>query len=253
MKSRNYFVITLVIAVLVVVTAVLINGFLVNKGDSNPQMSQYNPQINAADFVSTINNTYFTLTPKTKYTYLKKTGDGTERVEVYVTEQKKNVMGVDTVVVWDRAYSNNQLIENTYDYYAQDKSGNVWYFGEKTQELENGKVTSTSGTWEAGVDGAQPGIIMKANPQVGDNYRQEYYMGQAEDMAKIIAFNQSVTVPFGTFINCLNTYDYSPLEPDLKENKYYSPLIKGVVLDVDLTNGEKEELVSIQNNTQPSP
>jgi hypothetical protein len=112
-------------------------------------------------------------------------------------------------VVWDREWLNDALIEETYDWYAQDKEGNVWYLGEDSKEYENGKAANSKGSWEAGVDGAKPGIIMKGDPKIGDSYRQEYLKGKAEDMADVVALSESVAVPFGTFTDCLKTRDWS--------------------------------------------
>jgi hypothetical protein len=131
-------------------------------------------------------------------------------------------MGVECVVVSDKAWENGKLIEQTYDWHAQDKKGNVWYFGEDTKEYNNGKVTSTKGSWEAGVDGAKPGIIMQAHPKVGQSYRQEYYKGEAEDMAKAISLDESVRVPYGSFDGVLETKEWTPLEPSYAEHKYYA-------------------------------
>jgi hypothetical protein len=113
-------------------------------------------------------------------------------------------------------------VEDTLDWYAQDTFGNLWYLGEDTKEYDNGKVVSTEGSWEAGADGAQPGIILPADPQVGMAYRQEYYAGQAEDGAEILALDKHVDVPFGTFDNVLETSDFTPLEPDVEEHKFYA-------------------------------
>jgi hypothetical protein len=134
-----------------------------------------------------------------------------------------------------------EVIEDTRDWFAQDRDGNVWYMGEDTAEYENGEVVSTAGSWEAGVDGAQPGIIMWAEiPDPGTQYRQEYYACEAEDFGEIVATNRSVTVPAGTFDGCLRTRDYTPLEPDLNENKTYCPGV-GLVLVEDATAGERAE------------
>jgi hypothetical protein len=97
------------------------------------------------------------------------------------------------------------LAEETLDWYAQDQAGNVWYFGEDSKEIENGTVVSTKGSWEAGVDGAKPGVVMQANPQIGVSYRQEYYYGEAEDMAEVLSLSESVSVAFGSYQNCLKT------------------------------------------------
>ena len=142
-----------------------------------------------------------------------------------VTHQTKKVMGVECVVVDDRAWEDGKLIEKTYDWFAQDKEGSVWYFGEDTKEYENGKVVSTKGSWEAGVDGAKPGIIMQADPKVGQSYHQEYYKGEAEDMAKVQSLNASVRVPYGSFDRVLVTREWTPLQPVFYEKKYY---VRGV-------------------------
>jgi hypothetical protein len=142
------------------------------------------------------------------------------------------------------ARESGQVVEDTFDYYAQDRAGNVWYFGENTAIIENGFPVSVEGTWIAGVDGAKPGIIMLAHPRVGQFYRQEFALGTAEDVAQVLSLNASVTVPFGSFTNALETRDTSPLEPDVVENKFY---VKGVgdVLEVDRSTGERSELVRI--------
>jgi hypothetical protein len=119
-------------------------------------------------------------------------------------------------------YGRGKLTEKTFDYYAQDKKGNVWYFGEDTKEYENGKVVITQGSWEAGKAGAKPGIIMQAHPKVGQSHRQEYSKGSAEDTAKVLALNGSVKVPYGSFDHSLVTKEWSPLEPGVTEHKYYA-------------------------------
>jgi hypothetical protein len=209
---------------------------------------KYNPEINPAEFTSKVTNKYFTLTPEKKMVY----ETGSEKVEVYVMNETKNIMGVDSIIVWDRVWLDGQLIEDTKDWYAQDKNGDVWYFGEDTKELVNNLVVSTKGSWKAGVNGAKPGIIMKANPQPGDTYRQEYYEGEAEDKSDILALGETVTLSFRKFTGCVKTLDYTPLEPDIKENKYYCPGAGGMVLEVDLENGKRVELVSVEYDAKPS-
>jgi hypothetical protein len=131
-------------------------------------------------------------------------------------------MGVGCVVVSDIVTSNNTLVEKTTDWYAQDDRGNVWYFGEDSEEYTNGVVTSTQGTWEAGVDGAQPGIVMQAHPRVGMAYRQESRPGVAEDRAKILRLGAARRVPLGSYDHVLLTYDTDPLNPDKIERKWYA-------------------------------
>lgn len=216
-------------------------------------VEEYDPVIDPSDFSSKVTNKYFNLTPGKKMVYEGQTEDGIEKIEFYVMGETRIVEGVENIIVWDRVWLDGELIEETFDWYAQDKEGNVWYFGEDSREMEDGKVVSTEGSWESGIDGARPGIIMKENPAIGDSYRQEYYEGEAEDMAEVIAFGESVTVPFGSFSNILKTYEWSPLEPDAKENKYYSSEAGGVILEASFDGKERVELVDIQYNAIPSP
>jgi uncharacterized membrane protein YkoI len=161
------------------------------------------------------------------------------------------VMGVETIVVWDRVWLEEELIEDTKDWYAQDKEGNVWYFGEDSVELIDGKIVSHAGSWESGVDGAKPGIIIKAVPVVNDSYRQEYYEGEAEDMGKVIALDQQVSVPAGNYSDCVQTLDWTPLEKDSEEYKYYCPEVGGVVVEIALEDQEMVELISVTYGTEP--
>jgi len=205
----------------------------------------YNPVINPSDFVAQIDNQYYPMEPGTKYFYSSETEDGVERNEVYIMHQTKTILGIVCTVVDDKVWLNDSLVEATLDWYAQDKDGNVWYFGEDSSEYEDGRVVSTEGSWEAGVDGAKPGIVMKANPQVGDSYRQEYLFDEAEDMGEVLSLNETTVVPYGSFTSCLMTKDWSPLETDVVENKYYAPGI-GVVLEVTVKGGsERVELTDI--------
>jgi hypothetical protein len=207
----------------------------------------YSPSIDPADFTTRVDNKYFPLKPGTTLVYEGQTKDGTERTEFTVTHDIRQVMGVECVVVRDKVFLNGGLIEDTYDWYAQDKKGNVWYFGEATKELHNGKVESTKGSWEAGVDGAKPGIYMQTDPRVGETYRQEYYKGEAEDMAKVLSLNESATVTYGSFEHILMTRDWNPLDPAAGvEQKYYAPGI-GNVLEVGVKGtSERVELIDIK-------
>ena len=206
----------------------------------------YNPIIDAANFVATIDNQYSPLTPGTTFIYQGQKEGGTQRTEVYVSHQTKQILGVTCIEVRDTVSVNGNLVEATLDWYAQDKDGNVWYFGEDSKEYENGQVVSTAGSWQAGVDGAKPGITMEANPKIGDSYRQEYYKGEAEDMAEVLSLNESVSVSYGSLNNCLKTKDFTALEPSVVENKYYAPGV-GVVLTIMVEGGsERSELVDIE-------
>ncbi len=204
----------------------------------------YNPVINPNNFVDKIDNQYFTLTPGTTFIYETKTENVTEHVEVNVTNETKEILGVSCIVVRDTATLNGELVEDTFDWFSQDKDGNVWYFGEESKQYAGGDLVGIEGSWKAGVDGAQPGIVMKASPQVNTMYRQEFALGVAEDMGEVLSLNGSATVTYGSFDNCLVTKDFSPLEPDVVENKYYAPNV-GLVLTVDLETGDREELVDI--------
>jgi hypothetical protein len=184
------------------------------------------------DFSNPLTNDYYPLEPGVTTVF----EGGGEHVEVTVTAETKVIMGVTTHVITDRVTVDGELTEDTVDWYAADNFGNVWYFGEKTAELENGQVTTTEGSWEAGVDGALPGIIMLADPRVGDTYRQEFYAGQAEDVAKVYAMDESITVPKDRYDLVLVTEDWSLLTPAVHERKWYAPGI-GVVFEETVKGG----------------
>ncbi len=206
----------------------------------------YNPVIDSVNFVSTIDNPYFTLTPGKVWVYQGKTGDGkTERVEIEVTPDTKTILGVATTVVREREWVDDELVEDTFDWFAQDKEGNVWYFGEDSKEIENGAVVSTNGSWEAGVNGAQPGIIMEGNPQVGDAYRQEFLKGEAEDMGQVLGLSDSVSIALGNYQNCLKIKDWTPLEPNVAEHKFYSKEIGNLILEKKVA-GESGQMELIE-------
>ncbi|MEJ7741010.1 MAG: hypothetical protein WKF97_26630 [Chitinophagaceae bacterium] len=138
------------------------------------------------------------------------------------------------------------MIEKAIDWYAQDNEGNLWYFGEAVDNYNsNGTLKDHAGSWEAGVDGAQPGTIMPANPKAGMAYREEYYFNHAEDRAEVIATGQTVVIPFGTYENCIKTRNWTELEPDLNENKLYAPGI-GLVKEVNLKDNTEINLIAIQ-------
>jgi hypothetical protein len=197
---------------------------------------EYDPPIDPSNFVTTVDNPYFPLVPGARWVYAGTTDAGKERIEVEVTDRTKEVLGVPTIVVHDRAFVDGVLEEDTNDLYAQDRQGNVWYFGEDTHEYQGGKAVSSKGSWEAGVDGAKPGIAMQATPRPGATYRQEYYRGAAEDMGTVLAVDASGTVPYGKFSGAVLTKDFSPLEPKLVEHKWYAPGV-GLVLEKTLKGG----------------
>jgi hypothetical protein len=203
----------------------------------------YEPNVDPADFVAVIDNPYLPWLVGSRWVYEGESDGEQERIEIVVTDDHKTVMGIEATVVHDAVYSGDQLAEDTYDWYAQDRDGNVWYLGEDTKEYEDGEVVSTEGSWEAGVDGAQPGIVMPADPVVGVAYRQEYYAGVAEDMGEVIEAEGSIDVPAGHFDDVVTTKDWTPLEPERIEHKQYAPGV-GVVREALVAGGDEvNELV----------
>jgi hypothetical protein len=201
---------------------------------SSSPTSPYEPDLPSA-WASSITNPLFPLTPGTRWEYREDTPDGLETITVEVLASARTVNGVDVVTVHDQVFLDGELVENTFDWYAQDVDGNVWYLGEDTEELEGGVVVSTDGSWEWNVDGALPGIYVWGDPSahMGEEYRQEYYEGEAEDWAVVVALDEAVTVPFGTFTGCLKTEDWNALEGRVQtaQHKYYCPGV-GVALEV---------------------
>ena len=184
--------------------------------------SSYHPDIDAADFSPNVDNKWFPLEPGTTWTYTG-TKDGEPATDVVTVLDRTVVIdGVTTRVVFDRGYLNGQLEERTFDYYAQDDDGNVWYFGEDTVARDdNGNLTDTEGSFRAGVDGAEPGVIMQKHPEIGRRFRQEWLPGHAEDEFVAVDRHADVTVPYGTFKNALRTEEKTALEPGVLDNKFY--------------------------------
>src|SRR3989344_2395628 len=239
--------ILLIVVFMIIIVGVVfwLNGLKPRDSDINDGDSIYNVSIDPNNFVSEVTNRYFTLRKGTKFVYENRTDEGLETIEVLVTTEAKTVMGVAMTVVWDRVWLEDVLVEDTRDWYAQDKEGNVWYFGEEVDNYVAGVLKDNSGSWEAGVGGALPGIIMKADPKVGDSYRQEYFKGQAEDMADVVALDKGVTVPYGSYANCLQSRDWSRIETTLNEYKYYCAEVGFVVLEEAVSGGgERVQLVS---------
>ncbi len=205
----------------------------------------YAPIIDAANFVQGVDNPYFPLVPGTAWVYEGETEDGLERIEVKMLDETREVMGITCVIVQDTVWLDGEMIEDTFDWYAQDQEGNVWYMGEDTHEYENGVAINANGSWEAGVDGALPGIVMQAEPEVGEVYRQEYYAGEAEDMAEVISLTESVSIAYGAYENVLVTKEWTPLEPGKAENKYYAAGV-GLILEEVVEDGEgRIELIEV--------
>jgi len=212
-------------------------------------LAAYDPVINPASFVTTVDNPYFPLTPGTTLVYEGPTSEGFNHSEFAITHNTKVILGVTCIEVHDTVQLDGVLAEDTVDWFAQDVAGNVWYFGENTGELAGGRFVTLDGTFTGGVNGAKPGIVMEAHPAIGDFYRQEFDLGNAEDLADVISLTEIVTVPVqpAAFTNCLKTAETTPLEPDLLEYKYYA-LGVGNVLTVDAHTGERLELVQITSN-----
>jgi hypothetical protein len=228
---------------------VIVMGFQLvscEKDQERTRDEYYLPILNPDNFSDSITNLYLPFTPGKVYTYEGQTDEGTETIVVTVTNDKKTILGIECRVVHDVVTLEGNIVEDTYDWYAQDINGNVWYLGEDSKEIENGVVAGTEGSWEAGVDGAQAGILMPAVPILGIPYRQEYYFNEAEDWGKIIETGLNVTIGYGTFTDCIKTEEWTPLEPEMLENKYYAPGI-GVIKE-ETIRGENEvvELINIQ-------
>jgi hypothetical protein len=196
----------------------------------------YNQTIDPAMFVDRVDNPFLPWIVGSRFIF-----DGTEHVEVNVLPDTKMILGVKTTVVHDQVFSGKEVTEDTLDWYAQDRQGNVWYFGEQTAEYKNGKVASTEGSWVGGVDGAQPGIVMLAQPEVGDSYRQEYKKGEAEDLAAVTAVTGSISSKAGSWsgADVLVTEEWTPLEPGVREQKTYARGVGNV--EAHLLKGGKEE------------
>ena len=213
----------------------------------------YAPEIDPANFVTVIDNPYFPLVPGTTFHFEGLTEDGSETNDVVVTADTKVILGVTCVVVRDIVRTGGEITEDTTDWYAQDRDGNVWYLGEESTDLEGGVVVSTKGSWESGVHLARPGIAMLADPKVGDRYRQEYQPGVAEDVGEVVRFEDGVETPHGTFDNVLVTRDSNPLEPGNAEEKFYAPgvgLIRAVAVEGP---AERIDLVAVTVGGDATP
>ena len=232
---------TITLLTLLTLTA---SAMTVQACSSNPAEPAYNPVI-PATWAAAVTNPLFPLPQGTIWQF-----GGAEDNTVQVTGTKV-VNGVTATEVRDQVFTNGEISEDTFDWFAQDPDGNVWYLGEDTKEYENGQVVSTAGSWEWGVAGALPGIVMYADPaaHMGEKYRQEYLKGVAEDFGKVTATDVSVTVPYGSFTGCVRTEDTSGLEPDAKEEKTYCPGI-GNVLTTQPNGSERVELTGVTGPLQ---
>jgi hypothetical protein len=234
----------------VITAAVLVLAACGGGSDSSsselPQESEM-VELDPSDFTTEIDNPYWPMRPGSHWVYRETDGEGgVQRVDVTVTEQTKVIDGIGAVVVHDLVTEKGEKVEDTLDWYAQDNDGNVWYLGEDTKEFENGKVTSTEGSWEHGVDGAQAGIIVPAEPKQGLAYREEYYEGEAEDAAEVLSVEGKVDVPFGFFRDATITRNYSGIEPKVEELKFYARGV-GPVLELLVSGGSgRAELLTYE-------
>jgi hypothetical protein len=198
------------------------------------------------DFTARIDNVYWPMRPGTTWRYRETSAHSEAYVRVTVTHRTRLVRGIRARVVHDVVREDGRLVENTFDWYAQDSGGSVWYLGENTKEYEDGQVVSTAGSWEYGVDSAQAGILIPADPAPGCRYRQEQYAGEAEDRGAILSTRESVTVPAGSYDDVLTTADRTPLEPRVLEHKFYAKHV-GPVLAVGVSpRAAREVLVRVR-------
>jgi hypothetical protein len=206
-------------------------------------------ELDPASFTADIDNGYWPMEPGTRWTYREIDEEGKELVVVVTvsTETKKLANGITARVVRDTVTEDGELIEDTVDWYAQDAEGNVWYMGEDTAEFEGGKVTTKAGSWEAGVDGALPGIMVPAKSVAGLKYRQEYYAGEAEDNGEVLSVSEQAEVPAGHYTDALLTKDTNALEPKILEYKLYASGV-GPILTLGVSGGGgREELMRVEH------
>lgn len=207
------------------------------------------PIFNADNFSTPtlIDNPWFSLPVGLKLEYEGETEDGTETVEIEITGDTRAIMGITALVYRDRVFVDDELVEDTRDYLAQDDDGNVWYLGEDVDNYENGRIDNHDGAWLAGKDDAKPGYWLPGNPRVGDEYRQEFSPGEAEDVGEVVSLNATVNNDLDTYTNCLKTKDTSTLEPRVEEFKYYCKKVHTLVLEENPDDDERVELVSIES------
>lgn len=202
---------------------------------------EWSPDIDPSSFSNVVDNPYFPLKPGRRMRYEDPLSGETLVIEV--THRTKNVMGVRSVVVIETVAENGQTVEISENWFAQDRDGTVWYFGELSRDFQDGVPVSTAGSWEAGVNGALPGIIMQAQPEPGDTYFQEHAPGVAEDMASVQSVTWSESTPSGTYSGVLKTKEWTPLEGGSVEYKYYAP---GVGLILEEKGRNRMGLVAIE-------
>jgi hypothetical protein len=210
-----------------------------------PVHGRYAPKIDPANFVPSVDNPLWPLKPGTAFHYEGTRGTTPQTDDEVVTHQTRKIIAITCTVVRDTVSEHGHAIERTFDFYAQDRQGNVWYVGEDSFELQHGKFVKASDSWRSGVGGAKPGIIMPAHPRPGDDYRQEYYPpGEALDEAHVLGFRKPPRVPYGEFKRALVTSEFSPLEPQTEE-KYYVAGVGEILERVVKGHHEEFRLVSV--------
>jgi hypothetical protein len=214
-------------------------------GELAPIHGSYAPRIDPANFVAAIDNRYLPYKPGTTFHFEGVRGTTPQTDDQVVLHRTKRVLGVTCTVVRDTVSEHGRAVERTDDWYAQDKQGNVWYMGEDSFELKNGRFVKAGDSWKSGVKGAKPGIIMPGHPRPGDAYRQEYYPpGKALDEARVLRLSGRLTVPYGTFSGLLVTSERSPLEPQT-EQKYYAPGVGEIAERVVKGHHEEFKLIGV--------
>lgn len=218
----------------------------VGEAQSAPKAPPTIPLPPPSDFVQQVDNLYSPFLPGMRWIYGGDTAEGHERITVDVLNRTKMIEGIRATVVHDVVKLDGELIEATFDWYAQDLRGTVWYLGEDTKVYRNGRVVSREGSWEAGVDGAMAGIVMFAHPKPGEPYRQEFYRGHAEDQAQFLTLSTQATTEAGHFSHVRLTEDTTALDPTVVELKFYAPGV-GIVQEFDLSpEAARTELLSFQ-------
>jgi hypothetical protein len=213
-----------------------------------PALKTPMPKFDPTNFAREVTNPWWPLKPGTVYHLRGHAGKKRARVEFSVTRKTKRILGIDATVVLDRTWLDGKLEEATYDWYAQDRAGNVWYLGEDTMEYDSkGRVKTTAGSWQAGVDGARPGLFMPAQPRVGQEFRQEYYRGQAEDQFRIVSLSAPVKVPYVSARSAMRTRESNPLEPGLITTKYF---VRGIGRVLEATGGDEQERFELESLTR---
>ena len=198
----------------------------------------YAPVVDPANFVEVIDNPYLPYATGSRWVYAGQSEGEVERIEVEVLDDTRDVLGITATVVRDTVYVDGEMVEDTYDWFAQDADGNVWYLGEDTREFEDGVAVNASGAWEAGIDGALPGIVMPADPQVGDAFRQEFYPGEAEDMGEITEVGVARSIGLGDFDDVVVMTHWTPLETAVVEEKWYARGV-GTIYEEAVAGGDE--------------